>query len=134
MRRFGRCAGVALVVGTLLTGCAWWGGGHSDSLDERAARIEPVLLAVPGITGGHLSVKNASLSNLYSCALTSDAADVTALKATLVDVLRTLAEHADDRPGALVSCSVSNGTEGVGSQDVGLTSPTSLREVREKLR
>ena len=99
-----------------------------------ATKVSAAVESVPGITGGHLSVKNASLSNLYSCALTSDAADVTALKATLVDVLRTLAEHADDRPGALVSCSVSNGTEGVGSQDVGLTSPTSLREVREKLR
>ena len=45
----------------------------------------------------------------------------------------TLAERADDRPGSLVSCSVSNGTDGVATQDLGLTSPTSLREIREKL-
>ena len=131
--RAGMTVGVFLALGVLMTGCAWWGGAPKESLHERAARIEPALLAVHGITGGELTVTNASVSHLYSCTLTSNAPDVPALKKTLTHVLMTLAERADDRPGSLVSCSVSNGTDGVATQDLGLTSPTSLREIREKL-
>lgn len=126
-------AGILVGCGALMTGCAWW-SGPTESLAERAARITPALLAVPGVTGGSLTVKDASLSHLYECALTSDAGTTDELKAILVDALQTLAREAsDDRPGSLVSCTVSNATEGVGSHQVGLTNPTSLRAIRDEL-
>lgn len=119
-------AGGVLVMSLALTGCSK--GETADSLD---ARVVPAILAVPGVTGGEAKVKNASLSHLISCHLTSDAADEEELKSLLTDVLRTVVnETPDEDNGTMVICSVSNGSETVNTASLGLRNPSWLEEVR----
>lgn len=127
----GAAMAAVLAVGSVLTGCT--SGPAKESVEDKNARLAPALLAVPGVTGGEVNIKHASLSLFYSCRLTSDAADQEALTAVLTEVLSTLVSQTqDDYAESSVVCSVSNGTVGVGTQAVGLTDPTSLGELRKR--
>lgn len=130
MKKFAPVLATAVAFGALLTGC---GTAPSESPAERGARLEPIVMAVPGVTGGSLKVANAGVTNIYDCQLTSDASDREALKAVLTDVLRTLAAEANDSELSTVSNGLSNGTEKVTSEDLGLNNPVYIRDIREKL-
>lgn len=124
-----RAIGVGVLACLALVGCS-----KGETAEDIQGRVEPAILAVPGVTGGTVTVGNAGVSSMYTCALTSDRADQEELKAVLVDVLKTLVSQTPNEPaGQLVTCSVSNADLGVATQDLGLTSPSSLREIREKI-
>ena len=116
---------LCLAVG--LTGC------FGPSAEERRAEMEPVLLSVPGVTGGSLRVTNAELSNIYTCPLTTDATDETEMRSILTDVLVTFAETSTDTDGSGVRCSLTNGSVTIRPTDLGLTQWSSIREIRELL-
>ena len=132
----GAVAGLTLALGSVLTGC---GGGAAasggrESLEERAARIQPALLSVAGVTGGELTIKTASVSRYYSCRLTTDAAGEDAMKVVLADALRALlSQTEDDDAGASVGCLVVNGSATVNTSALGLNNPSWLGQLREKL-
>ncbi len=130
----GAVAGAAMALGSVLSGCGGGPSGGGESLEARAARIQPALLGVPGVTGGEVSIKNASLSHFYNCRLTSDAQGSEAMKTVLTDALKELlAQTADEDAGAQVKCLVVNGSDIVSTGDLGLNNPSWLGQLREKL-
>lgn len=119
--------GVGLLLAPLWSGCA------SNDNAGTAARLTPLVLAVPGVTGGTVDVSDTSGAVLVTCRLTGDATTQDGLDTTLDAVLRVVTSNTTGlRDGTMIACTVANAGLTGQASDLGLPVPTYLQALRAR--
>lgn len=123
-----------LLLTTTLTAIFGLGGCASGrpALSEVEPKMRAAVLAVPGVTGGTVTLYEASLTPRALCKLTGSADTSAELSKTLDRVLAVVTEYIRPYPSGTATCTIANGDLFAQQPDLGLDEVVSFDALRKR--
>lgn len=101
-----------------------------EELKAFDAQVRDAVLAVPGVSGGTVSVSRTDFSFYIRCQLEGPGSAKDDLSGTLDSVLREIVAQTSELDGAMVYCNIANAGGRMSMADLGI-SPSTLRTLRD---